>query len=157
MTDPKLPAPEALAAMVSSVTETMFGMSFALQPDAAPTPWKDEPSWRTVLLPTIGARPVTVAVAADEPGARVLGSRMFGCEPTAVDRSMADDSLSELANIIAGQVKTSMGLDQHLGLPEILTHEARTARLGDRVWRAATLQSGAERAQVWVAVTPARI
>ena len=145
-----IPGPDKLADLVSGVTETMFGMSFALAPPREHAPWKTEPPWRTVLLPIRGKRHITVAIAADEAGGRVLGSRMFSCDATTVDDSMIDDSLRELANIVAGQVKSVMGLDQALGLPSV-GHTDHRLDVSD--WRAATLQSPAERIVVWVAVS----
>jgi hypothetical protein len=149
-----IPGPDKLADLVSGVTETMFGMSFALAPPRDTSPWNTMPPWRTVLLPIHGRRPITVAIAADEQGGRMLGSRMFSCDAASVDASMIDDSLRELANIVAGQVKSVMGLDQALGLP---TLGDPGQRLEMSTWRAATLQSPAERIVVWVAVseTPA--
>ena len=141
-----VPSAETLAAMVTKVTQTMFGMSFNLEDRQAPAPWLNVPVWRMVLLPITGARPITVALAADDAGGTHLCKAMFACED--VDAAMVDDSLSELVNIIAGQVKGAMGLDQKLGLPKVTLGAAK----GDG-WRGATLHSGAKEVRVWVAVT----
>lgn len=154
MTQRELPGPEHLAKLVSGVTQTMFGMSFALASEARPSPWSDEPAWRTVVLDIAGARHLTVAVAADDPAGRVLGGQMFSCTPEAVDSEMVRDSLAELVNIVAGQIKASIGLDAALGLPRHV--ERAVDEVGARSgWRAAHLTHAGQSATVWVAVTEA--
>ncbi len=145
-----IPTPETLARLVSNVTTTMFGMSFQLTPGTTPRlPWDNAPAWRTMVLAIDGARPIVVAIASDEPSGKVLGGAMFSCPPAEVDAQMVDDSLSELLNIIAGQVKLSMGLDQALGLPRL--HGG--SPLNSAQWRTASLQSNATSVKVWVAIT----
>jgi Chemotaxis phosphatase CheX len=150
-----IPGPDKLAAVVSGVTQTMFGMKFDLAASRAVSPFKEEPKWSTVLLPILGPKAVTVAVAADYHGRRTLGGQMFSCSAEDVDESMANDSLSELANIVAGQVKSLMGLDQTLGLPIVVTDSDQ--RLDECSWRTATLENGSTRVVVWVAVTDSPI
>lgn len=145
----EIPSSESLATMVSTVTETMFGMSFQMSRTLECKPWVHP--WRMAVLPVNGSRPITVAIASDKDGGSALGSAMFSCPPAQCDESMIDDSLSELVNIVAGQVKTSMGLDQALGLPRILRQDAITADIG--AWRSATLQNNGQRVVVWVAIT----
>ena len=113
----KLPEPEKLAALVSNVTQTMCGISFGIaQPgDAAVF------CWRMALLNVPGARPLRVALYSDERGCLALGSALFDCPPDALDSSMIDDSLCELLNMAAGQIKGALALDQALGLPKIIT------------------------------------
>ncbi len=146
-----LPTPTALAALVSRVTETMIGMSFSVSPSADDIlPWRKDPSWRTVLLPIGGARPVTVAIAADEATGKAIGGRMFSCPDNEVDEEMLLDTLRELANIIAGQVKSAMSLDQALGLPKVVAPGTAVEGL----WRSAVLQPDHGREQLfWVAIT----
>ena len=145
----ELPKLEFLAELVSKVTQTMFGMSFQLS-GTQELPWKLEPPWRTALLPIPGKQPLTVAIAADQSSASTLGGAMFSCGQADVDASMIDDSLCELANIVAGQVKRSMKLDQNLGLPKVIsvTHE-----MDKQPWRGATLNSGGRAVNVWVAIS----
>lgn len=148
------PPQESLASMVSAVTETMFGMSFDLHsPDSESIPWARP--WCTAVLPILGARLVNVVIASDQVGGALLGSAMFACKPGDVDDSMIDDSMRELVNIVAGQVKSAMRLDQSLGLPLILRNEEISA--GPTGWRTATLRSGAKEIVVWVAVTDSRL
>ncbi|MBX7100563.1 MAG: chemotaxis protein CheX [Myxococcaceae bacterium] len=111
-----LPSPEALAKLLSNVTSTMLGISFR------PVPSADgfAEVWRTVTLPIPGARPLTVGLASDQPSCGVLSAAMFSCPVEAVDQSMMSDSLRELTNMTAGLVKSSLGLDQALGLPKVM-------------------------------------
>ena len=50
-----LPSSQALAKLVSGVTEMMFGLAFALAPPSeCGVPWGNAPPWRTVMLPIPG-------------------------------------------------------------------------------------------------------
>ena len=152
-----VPGPEKLASLVSGVTQTMFGMSFRLAASRDVAPWRDDPPWTTVLLPIPGKQPVTIAIAADEAGGRVLGGQMFSCGPESLDPGMVDDSLRELANIVAGQVKSAMGLDQALGLPKLVRADGKGEGLSTQPWRTATLESGSTKIVVWVAVVESHV
>jgi hypothetical protein len=110
-----LPDAQTLATMVSNVTNTMLGISFA--PVDAPPNVSGE--WRTALLPIPGARPVVVGLASEAQSANRLSAAMFACPGEEVDQAMRDDSLRELANMTAGLVKNALGLDALLGLPVI--------------------------------------
>lgn len=143
-----IPSPDKIAALVSGVTEVMIGMSFTIAAPRASPPWHDAPAWRTVLLPIPGARAITVAVSADERTGKQIGSKIFSCAVADVDESMLNDTLCELANIIAGQVKSAMGLNQALGLPK-LAKEGVQLPSG---WQAATLSSGGMEQSFWVAI-----
>jgi len=106
-----------MAALVSGVTQTMLGVSFV--PDASGRNL-DSLVWRTAVLPIPGKQPLTVGLSTDETGCQQLSAAMFGCSNDAVDQSMMDDSLRELVNMTAGLVKSTMSLDQALGLPRIV-------------------------------------
>jgi hypothetical protein len=108
--------PERLAALVSNVTQTMCGISFGI---ARPGD-KTVPCWRMAVLNVVGARPLRVALYSDEGGCTALGSALFDCAPDALDAGMIDDSLCELLNMAAGQIKGALALDQALGLPKIV-------------------------------------
>jgi Chemotaxis phosphatase CheX len=111
-----LPDAETLARLVSSVTNTMLGISFRpAQKPPSPVPGE----WRTALLPINGSRPVTVGLASEKESCSSLSAAMFSCKREDVDLAMMDDSLRELANMTAGMVKNSLGLDALLGLPRI--------------------------------------
>jgi hypothetical protein len=106
-----------MAALVTGVTQTMLGVTFA--PDASGSSLESL-VWRTAVLPIPGKTPLTVGLSSDQAGCAQLSAAMFGCEKGAVDQSMMDDSLRELVNMTAGLVKSTMALDQALGLPRIV-------------------------------------
>jgi len=101
--------------MVNSVTTTMMNVKFALVPMAELTV-----PFRRAVLPIAGPVPVSVVVTGDEASCQALGARLFMVTPQDVDISMMEDTLRELANITAGQVKRAMSLDSALGLPRIV-------------------------------------
>ena len=146
----ELPTPEALAKLVSGVTNTMFGMSFSLSEPLKEAPWTNSPAWHTAVLPIGGPRPLTIAVSSDHAGAQALSCAMFSIPLEELEDSMIDDSLSELANIVAGQVKAMMGVNHALGLPRMLA--ASGAQVGHDSWRSATMRSGSAEVHFWVAV-----
>lgn len=109
------PSPDSLASMVNSVTTTMMNVKFALVPATT----AGEP-FRRAVLPIPGLVPVSVVVTGDQASCQQLGARLFSVTPKEVDVSMMEDTLRELANITAGQVKRAMSLDSALGLPRIV-------------------------------------
>jgi len=144
-----LPTPEALAAMVTNVTKTMFGITFAL--DTGTDTELPGQTWHAATLPIRGAHPLTVAIAADGEAARTLACAMFSCAPAGLDSTMIADALSEMVNIVAGQVKAALSLDQALGLPKVVSDAAPWSP--PERWRSATLSRGETRTVVWVAIT----
>jgi hypothetical protein len=106
-----------MAALVSGVTQTMLGLSFAPDKNGNPT---ESLVWRTAVLPIPGGQPLTVGLSSDQQGCAQLSAAMFGCAKNTVDQSMMDDSLRELVNMTAGLLKSTMSLDQPLGLPTIM-------------------------------------
>lgn len=111
-----LPSPEVLASLVSRVTGTMLGIQFV--PDDGDHEIDDLRS-RTALLPIPGPRPLTVGLSSDDRGCSTLASAMFSVKPEGADDSMKDDALRELVNMTSGLVKTTLALDQALGLPKV--------------------------------------
>jgi len=112
-----IPPPDKLAALVSSVTETMCGLSFA--PSGAPQPLGNE--WRTAALAIEGKKPIMVALSADQASCSAIGAAMFGCPADTIDAGMMEDVLRELVNMTAGQIKRVLALDDALGLPTMTT------------------------------------
>jgi hypothetical protein len=112
-----LPSPDKLAALVSSVTETMCGLSFS--PAGAPQPLSGH--WRTAALSIEGKKPIVVALSADPDSCSAIGAAMFGCPADTIDVGMMEDVLRELVNMTAGQIKRVLALDEALGLPRIVT------------------------------------
>jgi hypothetical protein len=102
--------------MVNSVTTTMMNVKFALVAE----PRIVEPFRRAVLPIPAPSKKLAVVVTGDEPSCKKLGARLFSMAPKDVDVSMMEDTLRELANITAGQVKRAMAIDCALGLPRII-------------------------------------
>lgn len=112
-----LPKADRLAALVSNVTETMLGLSFAAATSVAAYP---SLTWRTAIMLLDGPRPLSVGLSSDEAGCAKLAAAMFGCQPAGVDVGMINDALRELVNMTAGLLKREMGLDQALSVPSII-------------------------------------
>ena len=112
-----LPKADRLAALVSNVTETMLGLSFAPSTEAAAHPGL---TWRTAIMLVDGPRPVSVGLSSDEAGCAKLAAAMFGCGTDGVDVGMINDALRELVNMTAGLLKREMALDQALSVPSII-------------------------------------
>jgi hypothetical protein len=104
-----------LARLVSRVTETMTGISFS----ASSARTIDAALLSHTALLTIGEGILTVGLGSDENGCSKLGSALFCCAAASVDASMRDDSLRELVNMTAGQIKRALVLDWALGLPKV--------------------------------------
>jgi hypothetical protein len=113
------PIPDAgtLARLVSNVTETMCGISFSAVTGEAPS---NELCWRVATLPIRGERPLMVVLSSSQHGCTSLGAALFGCDPLTLDDEMIEDSLRELLNMAAGQIKSALALEQALGLPRIV-------------------------------------
>jgi len=114
----QLPPSDRLAVLVSNVTQTMLGISFApsLGDHAHP-----DPCWRTAVMLVDGARPLTVGLSSSQEGCLALTAALFSCPVSAVDAAMIDDALCELVNMTAGLLKMEMALDQALSLPQVVT------------------------------------
>jgi hypothetical protein len=116
----QIPTPQKMASLVSNVTETMLGISFEPVLPVTPAPHL---VWRTAMLPIKGAVPITVGLSSDEPGCIKLSSAMFQVASSEVDSSMMNDALCELVNMTAGLLKSTLGLDQTLGLPRMVSQD----------------------------------
>lgn len=112
-----LPPPEKLASVVSGVTETMLGLTFKATRNGQP--W-NELVWRAAVLPIPGARPLTVGLSSDQPGCVQLAAKMFQLDPGEVADDMLSDALCELVNMTAGLLKSTLKLEQALGLPRLV-------------------------------------
>jgi hypothetical protein len=131
----KMPPPEALARAVSHVTSTMLGFSVAHVERT-----ENNLLWRTAALSIPGAHPLSVAISSNEVGCAAVGSALFSCRPEEVDPTMIDDSLCELVNMAAGQIRTLMALDQALGLPKV--GAGRGPGVDDNDWNRVVLSAG---------------
>ena len=121
MATPSLPAARTLATLVSNVTQPMCGISFEPSEPQLPTPAL---YWRVANLAIKGTHSLRVTLSSDQPGCKALGAALFSIPIADVDSSMIDDSLCELLNMAAGQIKSALGLDQALGLPRIVPSDS---------------------------------
>jgi CheY-specific phosphatase CheX len=120
----ELPDAELLAALVSNVTETMCGISFS--PEGTPLD-EGAHAWRVASLPISGDRPLRVVLSSDQKSCEGLGSALLHYPAAELDPEMIDDSLCELLNMAAGQIKRALSIDQALGLPKIVPGAAGQA------------------------------
>lgn len=136
---------ERLATLVSGVTHTLLGLRFALAPRGeVPGPH----CWRAAVL-DVGDRTFTVALSSDQRGCTALGAAFFDVTAAAVNASIMNDSLAELVNITAGQLKMALRIDKALGLPRIVD---RPERPSAGRWRVIRLRAeGAVEILVWIA------
>ena len=104
----------------------------------------------TVIVPLIGDPLYLVTAKSTATGGSALACVMFECAPDETSAAMIEDSLRELTNILAGQLKTLIAQEHQLGLPSRLEDDATLA--GSSRWAGARLQIGAQAAEVDVAV-----
>lgn len=135
---------DVLARMVSNVTKTMLGMSFQPAPLGDGRRQLDE--WMTVLSLS-GKKPVCIAISTTPASCVALSAAMLALQPAEVDESMAHDSLKEILNMAAAQIRSAIAVDQALGLP----HFRRGASIDDpSAWRIMRLSSGKIDILLWL-------
>jgi hypothetical protein len=103
-----------IATSLSRVTSTMLGRTFEVTTRAAPE------RWRTAMLTTSGATPLTVALSSDRSGCAALAAAMLMVDEEDLELEMIDDFMRELVNMTAGQIKCELALDEALGMPRCL-------------------------------------
>jgi hypothetical protein len=124
----QLPPSERLAVLVSNVTQTMLGISFAPCLGAQAHP---DPCWHTAVMLIDGARPLTVGLSSSQEGCLALTAALLSCPASAVDPAMINDALCELVNMTAGLLKMEMAIDQALSLPQVVTDARVLASLAE--------------------------
>ena len=146
----ELPTPETLANVVDETTQAMFGVPVTYAGDCGnglPTADSEKP---TIIVPLIGNPLYIVTAHADRSGGPSLASTMFSCTPDEANEEMVEDSLRELCNIVAGQVKSLVAPEHEIGLPSRLT-DADT--LKDALnWSGAKIRFGSSAAPIDIAV-----
>jgi len=98
------------------VTKTMCGFSFAV---ADPGQRTNVSCFRMAVLEVTGGQPWQVALFSDQGGCTALGAALCQVEPDMLEDGMIEDSLCELLNMAAGQIKGLLSADETLGLPKI--------------------------------------
>ena len=115
-----LPDATVLAKMISNVTRAMCGTTFVA---GDPLERGESLCRQMVMLPLTGKRTFTLVVSSDLRGSRALGSAFIGCPEKDLTQGMVDDSIGELLNMVAGQIRSTLGGDLMLGLPRRATLE----------------------------------
>ena len=139
-------APNVLAGLALKVMAASCGMRFLPFKDGlkAPVPW------RAASLPINGGAPLSVGITSDEPGCFALASGLLQMPPSDLDAGMVEDSLRELLNMLAGQVKRAMSLDLALGLPQIVPPADVAMRIGGGHSKSVVVTAGSFQLMVWV-------
>jgi hypothetical protein len=117
-----LPTPQAIAKLVSTATQMLFATSVEFYGpclDGVP----DAGGGMAVVIPLIGSPMYVVTAKANGDSGLALAMVMFECELDAVDDGMVEDSLREIINIFAGQIKSLLAPTHQLGLPSRLTDD----------------------------------
>jgi len=109
-----IPDHHGLTDLFNNVTTSMLCMDCTVANDLAADP-KEYHS--TAVLPIPGDGGFTLAVSSDLQGCTVLSAAMFAVDATEVDAEMINDTMAELANMAAGQLKGRLSLGNSLGLP----------------------------------------
>jgi len=139
-------APEKLAALVSSVTQTMCGLSF----ESTGTYPAFNPEARMAALTIEGPKPIMVALSADPASCAAISEAMFGCPAEQLEPGMIEDVLRELVNMTAGQVKQALSVDDALGLPSIMTEIDLLKVLDQPKVSNTSLKAGGVKLVLWV-------
>jgi hypothetical protein len=140
-----------LTRLVTHVTSTMLGMSFAASGGRPPVP---DALYRIAMLPIPGVPGILVALSSDRGTCCAMAAKMFMTEEASVDQDMMNDTLTELVNMTAGQIKNALGLDRALGLPKVLDKDGHVAIDPNR-WRGVRMNSGAHEVALWLAMADA--
>jgi len=117
----ELPSPETLASVVDETTQAMYGVPVSYAGDCDNGLPVADPRSPTVIVPLIGNPLYIITAHADQSGGPSLAGAMFSCPPGEANEEMVEDSLRELCNIIAGQVKSLVAPEHEIGLPSRLT------------------------------------
>jgi len=111
----KLPDAETLAKLVSNVTQTMCATSFV---PGDPLARGESLYLQMAMIQLTGDPDVTIVLSSDALGSRALGSAFYGMANVKLTQQMIDDAITELLNMVAGQICTAMGSTHTLGLPK---------------------------------------
>ena len=150
-----LPEPAVLARMISNVTSSMCATFFV---PGDPLTRGESLCGQMAMIPLIGKQSFAVVVSSDTRGSRALGSAFFGCDEKDLTQAMVDDSISELLNMVAGQISAALQMDLQLGLPRRTTLAEIIAASGSGVDNAVLFHSeGKVDLWLWVFETRAAL
>ena len=126
------PDDAAMVGIVNNITATMLNLEARLL--KAGTVDASSLLHCSAVLPMPGPAPITVGVSSDLAGCQRLGAALFAVDLVDVDNEMVDDTLKELANMVAGQIKGLLDLAQNLGLPRVFNSGEFAPTLNEEVW-----------------------
>ena len=104
---PTLPDPVLLARLISNVTSSMCATTFVPED---PIERGESLCGQMAMIPLVGKRSFAVVVSSDSRGSRALASALFGCSDEELTQETIDDSISELLNMVAGQISAALKL-----------------------------------------------
>ncbi len=139
-----IPNHTTIASLVSNVTTTMLGRNTSVARDVR---LSAHYFFRSAVLPIPGDIDIAIAISSSRDGCIDVGAALFSVANDDVDDDMISDTLQEMANMTAGQIKSSMGLDQALGLPRIV----HAKLVGSADWKHFPVRAG--KAEIIVSVT----
>lgn len=96
----------------------------------------------TAVVTVPGPVPITIALSSSDHGVRALTCALITAEPPDVDASMLGDTMGELANMLAGQIKAVLNLHQSLSLPKILGRGELAWSLDSDSWQHIPVKTG---------------
>ena len=84
------------------------------------------------MIPLMGKPLYVIAACADESGGTALASSMFNCDSSDTNPEMIEDSLRELCNMLASQMKSLNAPDHEVGLASRGRHRQRRFHVRNR-------------------------
>ena len=136
-----LPDDDGLVGIFNNITSTMLMMDSDVD-HGVTTEAMGNRLYCTAVLGMPGPSPITVAVSSDEEGASSLACALFALEHHELEEGMLSDTMAELSNMFAGQLKGSLNLNQSLGLPKVLQLQQFMPALGEESWHHIAVQTG---------------
>ena len=136
-----LPDDDGLVGIFNNITSTMLMMDSDVDYGATMESMGTR-LYCTAVLGMPGPSPITVAVSSDEEGASSLACALFALEHHELEESMLSDTMAELSNMFAGQLKGSLNLNQSLGLPKVLQLQQFMPALNENTWHHIAVQTG---------------
>ena len=136
-----LPDDNGLVGIFNNITSTMLMMDSDVDLSVTAEGMANR-LYCTAVLGMPGPSPITVAVSSDEEGASSLTCALFALEHHELEESMLSDTMAELSNMFAGQLKGSLNLNQSLGLPKVLQLQQFLPALSEDTWRHIAVQTG---------------
>ena len=140
-----IPDNDTLIGVFHNITSTMLSFDSQSCTAIQTAEQKKELLYCTGVLAMPGPTPITVAVSSDLQGCTQLASALFAVEPTDVEIDMIGDTMAELSNMFAGQLKGFLNLSQNLGLPKVFTQGEFGESVDDGRWRHMPVELGNSR------------